>query len=104
MFFLWAGFRVLPLRVSLASLDFPGQDTQVQVPPGATTTTTAATENSMEKPAPASKPPSNVSCIWTCGYLHFLPTTYQASGDYEMDVIVNLTRKVLIQQGISLIY
>lgn len=49
------------------SLDFPGQDTQVQVDPNATTTTT--TENSMEKPAPASKPPSNVSCIWSCDWL-----------------------------------
>ncbi|XP_076434529.1 TNFAIP3-interacting protein 1 isoform X4 [Peromyscus maniculatus bairdii] len=55
-----------PPAPSLGSFDplaeLTGQDTQVQVDPNATTTTTTTTtttENSMEKPAPASKPPSN---------------------------------------------
>ncbi|XP_034362312.1 TNFAIP3-interacting protein 1 isoform X3 [Arvicanthis niloticus] len=53
-----------PPAPSLVSFDplaeLTGQDTKVQVPPTAsTTTTTATTGNSMEKSAPASKPPSN---------------------------------------------
>lgn len=60
-----------PPAPSLGSFDplaeLTGQDTQVQVHPTATattttattTTTTTTTENSMEKPAPASKPPSS---------------------------------------------
>lgn len=61
------------------SLDFSGQDTKVQVHPTVSTATTAVTGNSMEKPAPASKPSSNVSCIWSYDWLpEALPITHQS--------------------------
>ncbi|XP_028631676.1 TNFAIP3-interacting protein 1 isoform X2 [Grammomys surdaster] len=50
----------VPSLVSFDPLaELTGQDTKVQVHPTTSTTTTTATGNSMEKPAPPSKPPSN---------------------------------------------
>ncbi|KAL6057028.1 hypothetical protein STEG23_034417 [Scotinomys teguina] len=83
-----------PPAPSLGSFDplaeLTGQDTQVQVHPNTATTattTTTTTENSMEKPAPGSKPPSNGAS----SDFEVVPTEEQKSplktGSHQRDVM-----------------